>query len=120
MFHERRRWSIAHADSAEQLAHKLTEQTWTICSGFQFRGYLFLNDSTSEDALQEYAIVKLNGPQGRPVQVESCTMSWCDYAKAVRYILGYTAGECDSSEFAHEVPISWESIEQHGRCRLCG
>jgi len=119
VFHQHRRWAIAHVVSAEELARMLTEQSWTLCAGFRFRGYLFLNDSTSEDALQEYGIVKVNGSHGKPVQVESWTVSWCDDAKAVRFIRGYSAGECDRSAFVHEVPISWEPIEQHGRCPLC-
>lgn len=58
MMHCKRRWSVAPVATAEELAHMLTERTWTLCSGFSVvghDGYLFLNDATSEDGAGEYA-----------------------------------------------------------------
>ena len=119
MFHKHRRWAITQTESPEDLAHKLTEHTWTCCTGYELQDYLFLNDATSADGAQEYAIVKKDDGNRRPVQVESITMSWCTYYKALRYIREAIAGEYDRSQFAHPVPVSWEPIEQHERCHLC-
>ena len=121
MLHTRRRWAITHVESAEELAHKLTEcGAWTACTGFEFRGYLFLNDSTSPDAIQEYAVVKVAGRDGKPIQIESWTVSWTKpREKALAYIEEFVSGACDDYDFAHEIPVAWESIAQHGRCPHC-
>ena len=53
MMHERRRWGVGPAASAEDLARKLTGSTWCLCTGFYVEGhdeYLFLNDATSPSA----------------------------------------------------------------------
>jgi hypothetical protein len=57
--HNRRRWCVSEVDSPEELARKLTSATWTLCTGFYVREhpqYLFLNDSTHEDAAVEFAV----------------------------------------------------------------
>jgi len=85
MFYKRGYWSVAPVANAEELATKLTEQTWTLCTGFSLGGYLFLNDSTSEDGVQEYAVVKPL-PEGGHVQIESITFGWCTKAQALEFI----------------------------------
>jgi hypothetical protein len=119
MLHKKRRWCVDRAASAEELAGKLTSSAWCLCTGFELDGYWFLNDAISEDSAQEYAIVKLRGAGGKPVQVESITMSWCTYEEALRYIKQAIAGEFDHSAFASAVSPHVESVEQHGRCPLC-
>ena len=119
MFHKHRFWAITQVESAEELAEKLTEHTWTSCTGFELSGYLFLNDSTSADGAQEYAIIKEDLGDGTPRQIESVTFSWMNEGKALPYIRDVIAGKDDRSAFVHPVPVSWEPIEQHGRCPLC-
>lgn len=70
----------------EELAEKLTGSTWTLCTGFELEGVLFLNDSFSEDSAQEYAVIKAGH------QVESITFSWCDRPQAERHIRTILAG----------------------------
>ena len=56
---KRRRWGVGPIASAEELARKLTESTWTLCTGFYVVGhdeYLFVNDSTHEDGAGEWAL----------------------------------------------------------------
>ena len=62
MLHSKRTWCIAPVSDAEELARKLTELTWTGCTAFELEGYLFLNDSTSLDGAQEYAVLKRPAP----------------------------------------------------------
>ena len=60
----------------------LTERTWCLCSGFYIQGhenYLFLNDATCEDGAGEFAIIAGALGAERHVQVESITMSWCQF-----------------------------------------
>ena len=81
MMHDRRRWGVGPAASAEELARKLTGSTWCLCTGFYVVGhenYLFLNDATHEDGAGEYAAVRRLGPD-HYVQIESITFSWCTY-----------------------------------------
>jgi hypothetical protein len=58
MIHDKRVYNVTTAGSVEELAALLTEHTWTLCTGFELQGYLFLNDSFTEDGAQEYTVVK--------------------------------------------------------------
>ncbi len=82
MVHKNRAFGVADIEDDVELAKKLTEQTWTLCTGFRHKGYLYLNDSFSEDGAAEYAIVR----EKDRIQVESITFGWCDLDKALRYI----------------------------------
>ena len=97
----------------------LTESTWCCCAAFELGGYLFLNDSTSEDGIQEYAVLKRDGGNGKPIQVESITFGWCDAAKALEYIQETLAGKFDQGAFAHEVEARWQTPDEHERCAHC-
>jgi hypothetical protein len=112
MFHCRRRFSVADVASAEELATKLTEQVWTLCTGFRFGGYLFLNDSLSPDGAQEYAVVR----ESDSVQVESITFGWCTRDRALRLIENIVAGRCHESYGCATNPI--EPSASH-RCPAC-
>jgi hypothetical protein len=59
MMHSRRRFCVSPVATAAELAHMLTERTWTLCSGFYVVGhenYLFLNDATHEDGAAEFGV----------------------------------------------------------------
>lgn len=118
MLHERRTWCVAPVATAEELARKLAETTWTLCTAFELRGYLFLNDSTCEDGAQEYGVVK-RMPDGSLLQVESITFGWLDEARALALIRQSLGGEFDDKEFAHEVHPRLQTPAEHGRCPLC-
>lgn len=119
MFHHDRVWCVTPVESAEDLARKLTEATWTCCTGFSLGGYLWLNDATCPDGGQEYAVVKKCGPGSRALQVESITFSWCDYDAALEYIQRTVRGDDDKCDFAREVHPHLQSPEEHGRCLHC-
>lgn len=91
MLHERRRFHIADVQSVDELCEKLTRQTWTLCTAFRLRAkgqtLLFLNDSTSEDGAQEYAVFA-----GKR-QVESVTFGWCTPERAGEIVRGVLHGE---------------------------
>lgn len=123
MMHRKRRWSVGPALSPEDLAEKLTQRTWTLCTGFYVEGhpdYLFLNDATHEDGAQEYAVVHWCTFDGKRVgvQIESVTFSWCTEAKALELIRDLLAGQDDSAMATECYPVV-EPPEQHGRCSLC-
>lgn len=119
MWHRNRRWQVAPVESVFLLARHLTEMTWVLCQGFQIRGspYLFLNDSTSPDGAQEYAVVKREGDD--LPQVESITFSWCHRFEAERYIDKIRAGDYDHTTLDLIGPARIESPDRHGHCPLC-
>ena len=118
MMHKRRTWCVGSTDTPEELARKLTESTWCLCNGFEIQGYLFLNDATGENGAQEYAVVK-RCADGTFKQVESITMSWCSFDKALGYIRKAIAGEMDGYDFVSEVRPKIDTPEEHGTCQLC-
>ena len=117
--HNQRVWCVSPVGSAEELARKLTETTWCCCTGFSLGGYVWLNDATSPDGAQEYAVTKLAEGERRPVQIESITMSWCDYDRALELIRKTLRGDYDDNDFAVEVSPVLQTPEEHGRCPHC-
>lgn len=119
---DRRRWNVGNVATAEELAEKLSgdNHTWTLCTGFRHGGFLFLNDSFSEDGAAEWAVVRESDLR----QVESITFGWCTEAEALRYIRGVLAGEaCD---WFKESRVRLEQVTTHPdesfnwkSCRLC-
>lgn len=118
MMHKKRVFSVADITSPEELAAKLTAMTWTLCTGFRMQGYLFLNDSTSEDGAQEYAVVRVADiPGSDHRQVESITFGWCDLDNALRYIREALAGDYD--EDGRPLPALRLEYGPSHRCHLC-
>lgn len=91
MIFPRRVHHVVDVPSVEALAEKLTNHTWTLCTGFRLtvgdRVLLFLNDSTGEDGAQEYGVF---APDGR--QLESITFGWCDQSRAEELLRHVLAG----------------------------
>jgi len=115
-----RRWCVGEAKGAEELARLLTRRTWTLCTGFELGGFLFLNDSTSEDGAQEFAVVKRPADSdGAFVQVESITFGWCSPAQALEYVRAAVAGEMDGTNLCRQVHPQLDTPTTHGRCHLC-
>ena len=114
MIHQKRTFGVADVQTIEELAEKLTETTWTLCTGFRFRGLLFLNDSFTEGTAQEYAVVR----ESDMCQLESITFSWCDKQKAIHNIQQCLEITDDGYFGKLETPPRIEPAKQH-RCGLC-
>jgi hypothetical protein len=122
MMHKNRVHCVGPVASAEELAHMLTERTWTLCCGFYVLGhecYLFLNDSTHEDGAGEWAAILGGVESERHVQIESITFSWCEFDQALKHVQDALAGRMDRNDFARPVTLRLETPEQHQRCPLC-
>jgi hypothetical protein len=118
MFHDRRMWCVTDVDSPESLATKLSTQTWCCCTAFRIGCYYWLNDATSPDGAQEYAVLRL--VDGRYfVQIESITFSWCDPETTLLFIHRTLAGEFDGTPWRQHVRPYVESPLEHGRCQHC-
>ena len=119
MFHAKRRWCVGPIDTPEALAKKLTQQTWTLCTGFSLGDYLFLNDATCEDGAGEYGVVQ-GGFAGPHRQIESVTFSWCNESRALELIKECLNCAWDKSDFGHAVELTGrlDPVGNH-HCRLC-
>ena len=119
LFHSKRRWQVQRVESPAELAEKLIEHTWSLCTAFSIGGYFFFNDATSEDGAQEYAVVKPVGEEF--FQLESITFSWTTRAKALALIEQALTGAFDREALYGkvELPGRLDSHEEHGRCRFC-
>lgn len=120
-FHRSRRWCLAEVETAEELGHKLVEQTWRCCAAYRITGgpsYFFLNDAISSDGAQEYAVVQ-RLEDGSYRQVESMTFSWSTVERSVELINEVLAGCYDDADYAYPTPVRIESPKEHGLCRHC-
>src|SRR4051812_48612903 len=114
MFHKTRTWCVSKVMDSAELARKLTESTWTGCTAFELDCYLFLNDSTSADGIQEFAVLKRPGQEGEAFfQIESITFGWCDFEKSLSYIRQILAGEYDQAAYRIEVTPRLEKAAEH-------
>jgi len=117
MLHRKRRWGVTPCGDTGELAAKLREQSWTLCTAFKTAGgTVWANDSTSEDALQEYGVLRRTEGGGWR-QVETITVSWCDQKKLCGYITQADAGVFDDRTLARVRPERLE--EPHAPCPLC-
>ena len=119
MLNNKRCWCVGEVATPEELADKLTNYTWTLCTGFKIGNYAFLNDSFSEDGAQEYGVINLQ--TGR--QIESITFSWCNYNKALQYIYSILEGHFDNNSCSIDAGINikkqLQTPKQHKKCHLC-
>jgi hypothetical protein len=109
MMHENRVFCLAVVDTDEELAEKLIDFTWCRCAAFQLRASpdtLFLNDSTSPDGIQEYAVLRC--VEGSWFQVESITFGWIKSLEdAARYVREAVTGVYDPDA------RRWGAFEPH-------
>ncbi len=110
MLHHHRRFAIMGVPSMEELAEKLTQHTWPLCTCFAYHGLLLANDSFSEDGAQEFAVYK------DAHQIESLTVSWMTRAQLQEAIEALLRGEYAAYEPV--APLQTEPASEH-RCRLC-
>jgi len=121
VLHPHRRFSVATVDQAEQLAEMLHERSWCLCQGFAHRGYVLLNDATSEDGAQEFAAYR-EFQDGQLLQVESLTISWMNREQIDRCIRDLADGNFDDvATLLRSQPerLALQTPEEHGTCRFC-
>ncbi len=118
MLHSNRIWSIAEAESPEQLAYQLTRLIFYRCNGFRLGEYVFVNDATGADSAQEYGVLKPDA--GGYVQIESYTFSGSTPERALGFIRAVLAGEYDNECYDRIGADRLESPDLHGLCHYCG
>ena len=119
MLHNNRVWGVYPAQSAEELATKLAQFTWTCCTAFELYGYLFANDATSGDGAQEYAVLKPHRVGDDLMQIESITFSWCTEVRALSLILRVLSGDFDSMRYGVIPRSRFQASHEHAVCPMC-
>jgi len=117
MLHRNRIWTIATVTDVETLAEQLAQHTWCCCNGFRLGLYLFVNDATSPDGAQEYAVLKPRGSHF--VEIESLTISWMTGEQALDILRRVVAGEFDQENYGTIESRRIQTPAEHGRCQHC-
>jgi len=107
MMNQKDEYNVGTCQTFEELADKLLNYGWTLCTGFEYGGYLFLNDATSEDGAQEYAVIK-DG-----FQIESWTCSWMTPDSLLECFK-----ELPESDWRIKVDVKLDRSGKH-RCAFC-
>lgn len=118
VMHRRRRWGVSTC-TREELSERLATQNCTLCAAFQTPGgTVWANDSTGEEALQEYAVLRRLGEEWK--QIESITVSWCTPDRLLAFAIAADAGNWDGLGGCYRsLPASALDIEDHPECPLC-
>lgn len=103
-----RTWAIVDAASVEDLAHKLSRQVFSLCTGFRLNGYLVLNNSESEDGPQEYALV-----HECDLELKTTHLVWMDTPERAEAYLRIALDR--RTVAARRI----QSVAEHGRCPHC-
>lgn len=121
MMHTSRVHQVADVpdDELDQLAERLQSITHTSCSGYRWRGLLILNDATSENGAQEYAIVR----EATSRQIESLTCSWyadpVDLARTLEHLAADTHWEGGENARGNSNAVTTHLDHPAEPCRLC-
>lgn len=125
MMHPNRRFNVVDvqprtgeaATAEESLAIRLTESSWTLCTGFRLGDILFLNDATSEDGAPEWAVFHeyQDGRRTPAWQIESITFGWTTRERALRYIRALLDGSLCTPSGRYTLRLDHPA----GSCPLC-
>lgn len=96
MMHSTRTHRVSDVAELRELAEKLATRVWPLCTGFRHGWLLLLNDATSEDGAQEYAVFH----EGSGRQIESLTCAYTDSEKLVETIQEILAGKNEIAQKA--------------------
>jgi hypothetical protein len=111
MIHTTRRFRVAHVADAAELAKKLTQSSWVLCTGFRLGRLLFVNDSFSVSSASEYTVFD----ETVGTQIESITFGCCDEHTARTLIEALVEGRL-RSPFSSPPP---RLDHLPGSCHLC-
>ena len=116
MLHAKRRHRVVVVDDIGELARKLTTHTWTLCTGFRHGGWLFLNDSFSEDGAQEYGVLRAEQSSAGTHDVcEAVTFGWMNTRDAELWLRQWVNAAGDIRVYGAMVL----SPHPEGPCAFC-
>ncbi len=101
----RRVYDIKSCNTEEMFSDLVHTKTWTLCTGWRVGDTLYLNDSTSEDGAQEYAVLRVQPRNGRlfAKQFESVTFGWMTLEEIKDFIEQTWNANIESGDYAELV-----------------
>ena len=122
MDHRKRVYRIIKVESVDELVEALFgHKTQCLCTGYDLKGVLFLNDAYSENSAQEYAVV-VPEPDDPSVgrQCESITVSWVEDRARLKYIFEQCLIFKNAPAVAPIcVPVAVRVNHPEGVCQYC-
>ena len=123
----RRAYNIKLCTADEMLSDLVHTKTWTLCTGWRVGETLYLNDSTSEDGAQEYAVLRVQPGAGRLVakQFESVTFGWMTLEEIEDFIEQTWNADIETGDYAEIAHVFGNAIfvqDNHDAlpyCPLC-
>jgi hypothetical protein len=101
----RRVYNLKTCTAKEMLEDLTHTKTWTLCTGWKVGDTLYLNDSTSEDGAQEYAVLRVRSEDGRlsAQQFESVTFGWMELDEIKDFIDQTWNADIETGDYAEIV-----------------
>jgi hypothetical protein len=120
VIHHARAFRLTEVYSAEELAGKLTDRDWPLCSGFQLGDYLFLNDTAHADDLQQFAVVKRPETAAAHYrQITNVCFAQGAVAENLRSVERILAGRLDRRGAVVRHQLYLETAAEHELCHYC-
>ncbi len=115
MLHKKRIRNVKVIEDVRELAEDLTQETWVGCQGFKIGDYYLLNDSTSEDSVQEYVVIW--SAHGILFEIESVTFGWMNTEAAELFLKKMLDGAYN--ETIYRVCSKDIISKKNHKCALC-
>ncbi len=118
MMHKDRQWGVATMLDNDEIAEKLSEYSYTRCTAFKTAaGIVWANDSTNENAIQEYGVLQRDEGTGEWRQLESITTSWCSTETLRTFLDSADAGEFKDDNWGTVADSQFK--DDHQSCPHC-
>lgn len=117
MLNKTRKYAVMKYKTLDELVSDLKGYIWTGCTGFELAGLVLLNDSTEEDSVQKFCVLRrISANEYGLIELEelaSLTLDWMHHnalKDAIEYLAEYTTGRI--------LRITLEDPVSH-KCHLC-
>lgn len=114
MIHHGRVFGVTEMPDLQILADKLFYNIWPLCTGFQLRQFLFLNDSYFDDSIKEFAVFKAT--YLGYIKIESLTIWYGNFSGS--YLEDILTNCIESKSNFGSYDLKLENIYAH-KCHLC-
>ena len=113
MMHKSRRYVVRAMATLADTVAKLAHGNYCGCVGISFNGTVYLNDATSGDGVEEWAVFR----NGR--QVESITFGWMSPAEIEETVRRMDAEPWDAFKGRGSSLPQIQTRQEHGTCPCC-
>lgn len=119
MMHKNRRFAVSEVESIDDLVEKLANHSWCGCQGFRLKDTYWLNDSTSGDGAQEFAVfIKITEDINLYAEIESITVSWCS-PERLRELIEKMLDTSHEKTIYGNYTLIIQTPQEHKSCYCC-